>query len=328
MSEYLPVYAMLKMIALLWSTGELSTGLVRELRRLGVEHPSQLDRIIHELHVEYLKNAPYYINAEGDGLVLVGLVEGAGVEVYEAEGDGWRRPLKMMTENGFAVVKLGPNTSHVLFEVDYPIDMYEFIDTYGPQDEETPELTLPVEREGDKNRVLVGLNPILGVTIVEALTYYGAWAEFRGKYVVTNADPDTIASAIRLAHHVMEEDFDKYVPGSMLVEEILSVIEGLRRAYRINVKVESVPRTWKTHVHDESTTVHVHGVLSVTITAPPGRLLLDTSALIVALNHNLLKGSAEKAVEDAGNVYRVDVKELAELGTFLEEREGERVRLG
>lgn len=326
----LPDYAKLKMIALLWSAGKLSTSVVRALRELGVSRPSELDRIIHELHRELMRRGRQHnINVWGDGPVIVGLLTGSGVKVYEAYGDGRRKPLQVMTDNGHAIVELGPNTAEIIFEADYTMDMFEYMERYGPTPY-TEDLDLHIANidevdddwfeggEGGREiRLDVDGDRVWAALLERALSYYGADAKIdeAGQYIVTHADAETIAKAIGLARNVMYEDFDEYAPWSVIEDEMAKTVTLLQRVLKINVK-RWRPAPGEVHVHGDTGTVHVHATARLTIEAPPELLISHVAALIVALNTNLLKAVAGEAVEAAKQVYRIHpdtLERIAEL---------------
>lgn len=320
----LEAYSLLNYIKLEWSLGKRPSPEVMDIleRRYGVRTLLDLDRVVHELHKRLARNPPEpYIRARGDGLVIAGMLRAAGIGVIEAEGDGWREPLYLLTDSTSLVVRLRPPAEAVVSaDLDYVVPAIEFVDKYFVEYADREELEAYVDGEcaGAAGRGLYFLR-VLGwheEAAEEALRYYGFRVEGRRaedeNFVVILARPESPSARedpvlalgrARMATEVLAGgDYEEVQGGYAATDRVKALLDRVGYVLPARVvpeKVEEAP----VHPHGADMEVHVHVDVRVRLVARDvGALFASVVALVAALDTNLERTPEEEALARAARV--------------------------
>ena len=321
----LETYSLLNYLKLEWSLGKKPSPEVLDVleRRFGVRTLLELDRVVHELHKRLARNPPGpRIEATGDGLVIAGMLRAAGLSVIEAAGDGWREPLRLLTDNTASVVRLRPPATAVVWaDLDYVVPAIEFVDKYFVEYADREELESYVDGvgAGEAGRGLYFL-VVLGwheEAAEDALRFYGFRVVGRRaedeNFVVILARPESPSARenpvlalgrARMATDIMASgDCEEIQGGYAATDRVKALLGGIGRVLPARVvpeKVEEAP----VHVHGTDREVHVHVHVRVRLVArEPGELFASLVALIAALDTNLERTPEEEALARAAKTY-------------------------
>jgi hypothetical protein len=314
MEMYLERYSLLKFIALAWSFGdEPSPEVMRTLReKYGVNTLLDLDKVIHELHKKLIESREIDSiiptgKVDTDLLTIAGLLRALGHQIYEIRGSPWKKGM-VMTEYGTFIIKISNEGATILFDLDNPISLREFVEKYVyPGDEHAKdELSnyLSIRDLGDKYSISYDGFSEEEIELISAYTEGEKRVDGKRIEIVIPKDEELVSKTLHtigVYHYreilLMDEDYYNYMSENMdYISNLHEALHEIRLRYGW-VKSFKVG-DYDLHVHEDRVDFHVKGKVVITGTGREvfSRVVAVLSVLDSDFEHGKVRGDHIDAV--------------------------------